>query len=369
MLIAQEAADWFVANRMGLAGRERSAFAAWLKASPVHVEEYLAISVIARDLPAAREGSEASLDALLNRVRLEQQAPPRAALRRLFSDPSKLPSFKWKITAVTIAALSVVTLGMLALWSPILVRHTSVPEGAAGLRFATRHGEQQVHRLADGSTVHLNTDTSLTIRYDKTERLVTLTSGEAAFVVAHEPDRSFQVFAGQAQIVAVGTKFNVRLRRDSTVVTVLEGRVATGLSARLDRRGESRNPESLRDVVPAGAGRNPDSSLELVQVGAGQQISVADGEWPATPTAIDAQRATAWLHRQIAFEHEPLERVAAEFNRYAPKPIEIVTPALQHMEISGVFATDDTEAFIAFLRSLEGVRVEVTTARIRVSQD
>jgi ferric-dicitrate binding protein FerR (iron transport regulator) len=39
------------------------------------------------------------------------------------------------------------------------------------------------------------------------------------------------------------------------------------------------------------------------------------------------------------------------------------------MEISGVFATDDTEAFIAFLRSLEGVRVEITAARIRVSAD
>jgi transmembrane sensor len=91
--------------------------------------------------------------------------------------------------------------------------------------------------------------------------------------------------------------------------------------------------------------------------------------WPAAPIAVDVERATAWLHRQILFEHEPLERVAAEFNRYTPKPIEIVSPALQHLEISGVFATDDTEAFIAFLRSLEGVRVEVTTTRIRVSQD
>ena len=60
------------------------------------------------------------------------------------------------------------------------------------------------------------------------------------------------------------------------------------------------------------------------------------------------------------FEHEPLERVASEFNRYAAKPIEIATPALRKLEISGVFATDDTEAFIAFLRSLKGVRVEVT---------
>jgi transmembrane sensor len=69
------------------------------------------------------------------------------------------------------------------------------------------------------------------------------------------------------------------------------------------------------------------------------------------------------------FEREPLERVAGEFNRYSTKPIEITTPGLRSLEISGVFATDDTEAFLAFLRSLEGVRVEVTATQIRVSQN
>jgi transmembrane sensor len=61
--------------------------------------------------------------------------------------------------------------------------------------------------------------------------------------------------------------------------------------------------------------------------------------------------------------------VASEFNRYAPTPFEITTPALRALEISGVFATDDPQAFIAFLRSLDGVRVEVTATRIRVMQD
>jgi transmembrane sensor len=66
------------------------------------------------------------------------------------------------------------------------------------------------------------------------------------------------------------------------------------------------------------------------------------------------------------FEQEPLERVAAEFNRYAPKPIEIVTPVLRNLQISGVFATDNPEAFVAFLRSLKDVRIEETATRIRV---
>jgi transmembrane sensor len=106
-----------------------------------------------------------------------------------------------------------------------------------------------------------------------------------------------------------------------------------------------------------------------VQLKADQQLRVAEGNWPATPVAVDSQHTTAWLHRKIVFEQQPLERVASEFNRYAAKPIEIVTPALRDLEISGVFAIDDSEAFIAFLRSLDGVHVEVTATRILVSQD
>jgi ferric-dicitrate binding protein FerR (iron transport regulator) len=75
-----------------------------------------------------------------------------------------------------------------------------------------------------------------------------------------------------------------------------------------------------------------------------------------------------WSLRTL-FLTEGVERVAADFNRYAPKPIEIAAPALRNLQISGVFATDDTEIFIAFLRNLKGVRVEVTTTRIRVSGD
>ena len=157
------------------------------------------------------------------------------------------------------------------------------------------------------------------------------------------PDRAFRVFAGSAEVVDLGTKFDVRLERDSTVVTVVEGRVAVG---------------------PSNSSQN--HSTRFVQLSADQQIRVTEGEGPTTPVAVDAQRATAWLHRQIVFDNEPLERVAAEYNRYTSKPIEIATPALRNLKISGVFATDDPEAFIAFLRSLKGVRVEVTETRIRV---
>jgi transmembrane sensor len=351
--IADQAAEWLVANDEGrLDARESAAFIAWLKASPVHVEEFLGVSVIARDLREAGADPEYSLDRVLAGARAEDDTRVQPLWSRVVAPARAISPRRWLTAAVATAAVGVLSLGLLLLWNLRAIAPVSVPGGTTALHFETRHGEQLSRRLADNSILHLNTDSAVTIRYGKTERLVTLTSGQADFEVAHDPGRAFQVFAGSAEVVAIGTKFDVRLQHDSTVVTVVEGRVAVGPSPMLEKRGTSQN-----------------HAPRFVQLGADQQISVREGEWPATPTTVDAQRTTGWLRRQIVFDREPLERVAAEFNRYAPKPIEIVTPALRNLQISGVFATDDSEAFIAFLRSLKGVRVEVTGTRIRVSQE
>ena len=351
-LITQEAADWFVANRAGLTAKEGHSFAAWLKASPVHVEEYLTVSVIARDLRAACEDAHSSVEALLSSAGLEEEARVRPLWPRFIAGAGAVASRRWQAAAATMAVIGALGLGLLALWNFRPGARDTVRSEAPALHFETRHGEQQTHRLADSSILHLNTDSAVTVRYSDKERLIVLTSGEAHFEVAHERERAFRVFAGAAEIVDVGTKFDVRLGQDATVVTVTEGRVAVG-------------PTALSE----GRSTHPDRPPRFVQLGADEQISVAEGQWPATPVAADPDRATAWLHRQIMFEHEPLERVAKEFSRYTPKRIEIVTPALRNLEISGVFATDDTDAFIAFLRSLEGVQIEVTATRIRVSEN
>jgi len=86
----------------------------------------------------------------------------------------------------------------------------------------------------------------------------------------------------------------------------------------------------------------------------------------SAPVAVDAERDTAWLRHQIVFENATLEHVAAEMNRYSAVPIEIA-PSLKNIQISGVFSTDAPDSFLVFLRSLDGVTVEVTPARIMVS--
>ena len=354
--IAEQAGEWFVANDDGPLDAEQSAaLVAWLKTSPVHVEEFLGVSVVARDLREACADPQYAPDALVAAARTDSDTPAQPLWQRPSAPPPRTaPVRRWLAATVAMAAaVGVLGLGLFLMWDFRPVRPLPAPAGATALHFEARHGEQLSQRLPDNSVIHLDTDTAVTVQYSKTERTVTLTSGRADFEVAHEPARPFRVFAGPAEIIAVGTQFDVRLERGSTVVTVSEGRVMVGPSP-----GPSGHAANL----------NEGRSERMVQLLADQQLTLTAGEWPPTLVAIDAQRSTAWLHRQIVFDHEPLERVAAEFNRYAPQPFEIVTPALRTLQISGVFATDDTDAFIAFVRSLKGVQVEVTATRVLVSQ-
>jgi transmembrane sensor len=347
--IAEQASEWLVANDDGpLDERESAALAAWLKASPVHVEEFLGVSVIARDLREAGTDPEYSLETVLARARAEDDTPLQTLWSRFFAPARGISSRRWLTAAATLAALAALSLGLVSLWNARPIAYVPASSDVTALHYETRHGEQQTRVLADNSVLHLNTDSAVTIRYSKAQRVVVMTSGEADFEVAHEPARAFRVFARSAEVVDLGTRFDVRLEDTSTLVTVVEGRVA---------------------VRPSRSSNQNGSAPQFVQVAANQRLTVTEGEWPRAPVATDAQRATAWLHRQISFEREPLAQVAAEFNRYAAKPFEIMTPALRNLEISGVFATDDTAAFIAFLRSLDGVHVEVTERQIRVSQE
>jgi transmembrane sensor len=340
--IAEQAGDWLVAHDEGpLNARDAAALAAWLQTSPVHVEEFLGVSLVAGDLKKLAADPEFSVETVVAGARVEQRSSIRTLSLRGITPVRDMASRRWVGPVVALAAVVLLSLGLFSLWNAGLLAPVPGPGQAAAL-YQTRHGEQLSLRLTDDSVLHLNTDSAVSIRYGKTERLVTLISGEADFEVTHETARAFRVLAGSAEILDIGTKFDVRLESDATVVTVVEGRVVVGM-----RAGENPSPQSI-------------------QLDADQQIRINGRDWPPTPVVVDAKHATAWLRRQIVFDQEPLERVAAEFNRYSSKPIEIVTPALRNLQISGVFATDDTDAFIAFLRSLKGVRVEVTATRIRV---
>ena len=172
--IAQQAGEWFAMHRAAaLDAAERRAFADWILASPVHVEEYLGVALVARDLPAAADDPEMSFESLLDSARdasaanvVELGAPPsRATVTRV---RPRIPNGVRFAAAAAVVAM----IGSALLWWNA--------ERVTPQHYATRHGEQRSWQLADDSVLRLDTDTAVTVRYGRSERRVEVENGQAS---------------------------------------------------------------------------------------------------------------------------------------------------------------------------------------------
>ena len=92
-----------------------------------------------------------------------------------------------------------------------------------------RVGEQKNITLADGSKLHLNTDSIVTVDFTENARNIVLLRGEAHFDVAHDTSRPFTVTAGNNTVTAVGTAFNMQYVDDQAFDLVVQTTFALDL--------------------------------------------------------------------------------------------------------------------------------------------
>src|SRR5271155_1756428 len=112
--IAEQAGEWFAVNDEGpLDARDSAALAAWLKTSPVHIEEFLGVSAIARDLKEASTDPEYSLEAILARARAGEDTPVQPLWLRVIDAVRGRTSPRWLPAAVAMAACALLSVGLL----------------------------------------------------------------------------------------------------------------------------------------------------------------------------------------------------------------------------------------------------------------
>lgn len=336
--LAERAAGWRARHREGpLTSTERREFTGWLRESPAHVAAYLEVARLEDDVAsAARDWAGAFRP-------LEADRPGDVVVALRASSPvGTRPGPRRRGIAVLTAAAMLAAVAV----SSVLVLNDGQRFGLRKV-YETAHAEQGSWPLPDGSVLHLNSDSRAVVRFGADERLVSVERGQAMSQVAKERARRFRVDAGDMQVIAVGTAFDVYRRAQGTRVVVLEGRVA---------------------VVRAGAasGTPGRTAPRATPLAAGQQLETAAGTAPPQIVPADLRRARAWLQREIVLDASPLVEVVEDFNRYSSVPIEIEGDELKTLEISGVFGAYDIESLVEFLRRLEGVRVEETQSRIRI---
>ncbi len=326
--VSEQAAAWFCELSDGPRSRRRQReFVRWLKASPQHIEAFLAIAMLERDLAelpieldhAVRLAGEAAGSVPLAVGGETAAAPPRRRRR----------GAGWLAAAVAAGCAAAA-----ALW---LVPGPSGDPGPVVHR--TDYGEQRSLALGDGSIVTLNTLSEVAVRFGSDVRHVELVSGEAMFDVARDPRRPFVVETGAVRLSVLGTRFSVYRKRDSVRLAVLEG------------------------VVRATPPGHPEAQV-LVHAGEGA-IASGDGTIRRNDR-IDLERALAWTERRLVFDAVPLKDVVAEFNRYNRRPLIVQDPGLADREITSVFFANDVSALVAFLELDPDVEVDYGADAIRI---
>lgn len=197
------------------------------------------------------------------------------------------------------------------------------------LTYATAVGEQRIVRLADGSQLTLDTDTLVQVRLRSSARSVTLAKGQAYFDVEGDAARPFTVQAGDTNVTAIGTRFDVRRLGSGARVTLVEGRV---------------------DVTDQ-TSTQPTWTLQP-----GQQILTTVRQ--PVVTRVDTARETSWTNGRLIFENTPIRTAVAEVNRYSVRKIDLQAASIASIPVSGAFDTGDVEGFVAALGDLYPVAIQ-----------
>jgi transmembrane sensor len=328
--IPEQAADWLLKlGEPAPTEDDRQQFMVWLKRSPQHVEEFLAIATLHQEI--AEQSS--SLDELMPQLKSERERPAVPLFSKseaAYESPQRArPHRRHYVLWASVAAAAVVAL--------LVTQFTATEPPPVSHR--TELGEQRSIVLGDGSIVTLNTLSEATVRFDRSSRKVTLLAGEALFDVARDAERPFIVETGTLSLSVIGTKFSVYRKKTSTRVAVVDG------------------------VVSAVSSTSPDQPL-IVRAGEGA-VATAQGV-SLTDERFDVQKAIAWTDRRLFFDGAPLAEVVAEFNRYNRTPLIVEDVALANRAITMVFNANDVSALTAFLELEPDVDVQYGDDAIRI---
>jgi len=340
--ITEQAAAWYLDMHDTPDDRQKAAFLAWLRASPAHVAEYLAMAQMHGDLEAA-----ASLESLTTGELVERagRADPIVMFPRVghrdTMDHATTPSRKgrmWRALGAAAAAAAMV----LALLGGMHWRETRME-----IRQSYSAGSDALRslKLPDGTLVQLARDSAINVHFDVSLRRIDVVRGHALFDVGRDPSRPLLVNVGDHTLQDIGTVFDVRRDVAGDTLTVINGRVRVwnGLHAWSDEQ------RAFLDDLKV----NGEAVADLT---AGQQVTLKAASVGDVQVAAIG-KVTAWLPTDIHFQHETVGEVARRFNAYTTIPLVIEDARVAEMRISGVFHANNPQAFATYLSTLPGVRV------------
>jgi len=323
----EQAADWVVRFDRGLRGDEHETLEAWL------------------------DDDAGNREALLLMLETWEKSDSLARLAELFPEPDRrrrrISSFAWTGALLLVLAVAV---AWFLLPAPDIGADSEpvIAEQLDSQTFETLVGARKTFELADGSTVDLNTNSLIDVRYSPRERHLELKRGEATFTVAHDPSRPFRVLVGHTVFEAVGTEFNLEIMTDRNIeLVVTDGRVRVAARPLEQSSGETASIEATTPDTP-------------VLVAAGEEFTVGGD----SPVAVVIDRADidarlSWHRDDLVFRGETLGQVLQEIGRYTTVEFILLDDGLRSRPVGGVFKVGDVQGALNTLERNFGISYQM----------
>lgn len=293
--VEEAASAWFMRrrDRASDAGAEQ-AFQAWLAQSPAHRQEYERLAQVWDDMAA-----------------LPRQ-PAARTLSPAMPAPRRRPAYlRWG------GALAALLLAAGAAYQYLPVSHTSVANASTQTRSLD---------LPDGTRIHANVGTRVSVRYTLAERRIRIDGGEV-YIDAAADRRPLIVAAGDAELRDIGTEFNVLLLPDTLQVGVRSGQVL------LDAGGaDGLAPQTLQAGDTVLLARANARLLRRQQV-------------PATEIG-------AWQDGVVVVHDATLQQLAGYLGLYRDAPVRVADERARSLRLSGTLDLRHPEAFLDMLPGL-----------------
>ena len=290
---------WLV--RMGrpqVSARDLTAFEAWLDRDPARLDEYQSLKATQRETRVLKADLTAEMSKIPRKPRVSR--PGSAGL--------------W-IGGPVLAALSVAVL-LVAVW-PRLPSSSPADPMAGTAVYSTDVGEIRELRLADGSQVTLDTESSIRVVLADDVRHVVLDRGQAYFDVFHDKARPFEVGLADRRVTVTGTRFTTALSGGAASVALLQGSVS--LSSK---------------------------SGPVLHMRPGDAVSYRAGLPSQTLGHVNPAETASWRNRLLVFRDEPVSQVLAELSRYTPVRLKMDDPGLGRLRVTAVFPLDDGSSIV-----------------------
>ncbi len=216
----------------------------------------------------------------------------------------------------------------------------------------TPYGAKSEVKLADGTVVILNAGSKIKYKNDfnSVNRDLVL-EGEAYFKVAKNADLPLVVNAGNINIKATGTEFNVKAYSDEEIVetTLVEGHVEISQTG----KGDNMRSLELKPCQKAIYTRGSDKLL-LKDILESEPLAVKSAKIPTSNILIspkaDVDQVTAWTKNKLIIRSEKLENLCIKLQRKYDVTILFGDEEIKKNKFSGVLLDETLQQVLDVIK-------------------